>query len=315
MSRAVSPDALPDRSYGPLCPDERGRHGNQTWGCGVTARTYYPYREPTFASKPKPETPFTDPDPAVIRYGYTLRDLDQLTHGALKADRLIALDYTDRRDIAWSAIAEALCTAEEAPTRLELIRVGWQAIARTVRDGYRQRGYQDGDYGVDGAVTMPRFVQFWGSAVTGSHEDAVVERLTLPQVIATLTPPMRDAIAALAMADDYMRAANLLGINYTTFTARVRTARRQILSLWHEGETPYRSRRTDRRVAAHTTALASHCSNGHEWTPDNTRVDNRMVRGRPRRTRQCRQCEHERSVRRSRCRSGKPADGAEGGAT
>jgi hypothetical protein len=264
----------------------------------MTARTYYPDREPTFAEKPRPETPFTDPDPAVIRYGYTLRDLDQLTHGAMIADRLLALDYADRRDIAWSAIAEHLCTVDTAPTRNELIRVGWQAIYHDVRSGYRQRGYREGERAEGGAPTMPRFAQFWGARVTPSHEDRVVERIAADQVLATLTATYRDAITALALTEDYLKAANLLDINYTAFTMRIRTARQQILALWHEGETPHRTRRTDRRVESHSATLAAVCSNGHEWTPENTRTRHRMVRGNPKRERTCRQCEHDRGAAR-----------------
>jgi hypothetical protein len=234
-----------------------------------------------------------------VAHGYTLADLDQLTRGALKADRLVALDYADRRDIACSAIAEHLCAAEEAPSRIELIQVGWQAIARTVRDGYRARGYQDGDYGLDGAPSMPRFMRFWGSGVTSSHEDGVVERVAVGQVLRTLPDIYRDAIVALAVGDDYMRAAELLGISYKALVARIGVARRSLLELWHEGETPHRTKRVDRRVEVHGQELATQCGNGHDWTPENTRIRHRMVRGKPKRGRVCQACERARSRRRA----------------
>jgi hypothetical protein len=260
----------------------------------MTARTYYPDREPTFAEKPRPETPFTDPDPAVIRYGYTLRDLHRLTATAVRADRSMALDVADARDIAWSAIAEHLCAADEPPHPNELVQAGWQGIYRTVREGYRSRGYRDGDYGM--APTMPRFVQFWGSTVTPSHEDTLVEKVATPQILSALTPIYRDAIVALAVHDDYLKAADLLGINYPAFTARISVARRRLLELWHEGETPHRTRRTDRRVESHSATLATHCGRGHEWTPENTRIRHRVVRGRPKHDRVCRQCERDRGA-------------------
>jgi hypothetical protein len=262
----------------------------------MTARTYYPDREPTFAEKPRPETPFTDPDPDVIRYGYTLRDLHRLTATAVRADRSMALDVADARDIAWSSIAEHLCAADEPPHPNELVQAGWQGIYRTVRESYRSRGYSDGNYGDE--PTMPRFAKFWGSGVTPSHEDGIVERVAADQVLGTLTATYRDAITALALTDDYLKAANLLGINYSAFTVRIATARRRILALWHEGETPHRTRRTDRRVESHSATLATHCGRGHEWTPENTRIRHRMVRGNPKRDRTCRQCEHDRGAAR-----------------
>src|ERR1051326_9553591 len=105
-----------------------------------------------------------------LRHGYTLSDLHQMTVAACRADRLLAMPYYHRRDIAWSAIALALFEAEHWPRRESLIQAGWQAIYRHIRDGLRERGYQDGIEWASGAPTMPRFVRFWGAGVTGSHE-------------------------------------------------------------------------------------------------------------------------------------------------
>jgi hypothetical protein len=232
-----------------------------------------------------------------VAHGYTLKDIHQVTGAACIADRTMALDYADKRDIAWSAIAEHLCTVEEPPHRQELVRIGWQAIYRTVRDSYRQRGYSDGNY-ADGEATMPRFVMFWGSTVTPSHEDRVIESMAVHQVVDVLTPTYRDALVALAVADDYMLGAARLGISYEAFVARIGTARKRILGLWHEGETPHRPRRTDRRVEVHGRELATHCGNGHEWTPDNTLTSHGMRRGKPFTRRFCRACDRERSQRR-----------------
>lgn len=237
-------------------------------------------------------------DALEVRHGYTMLDLHRLARAAVRADRSMALDVADARDIAWSAIAEHLCSVEDHPHHNELVQVGWQAIYRTVREGYRGRGYSDGNYGVDGAPTMPRFVQFWGSAVTPSPEESIVEHIAVRQVMAKLKPIDRDAVVALAVHDDYVRAADALGLNYTALTVRLSAARKRALGLWHEGETPYRPRRTDRRVESHITPLATLCGQGHEWTPENTRIRHRTMRGKPKRERVCRQCERERTMRR-----------------
>lgn len=234
-------------------------------------------------------------DDAHVAHGFSLRDLDRMTHAAAIADRSRALDYADKMAIAWSAIAEALVAAAEPPDRQALVRVGWQAIYRTVRDDYRSHGRND-----DGEV-MPRFAMFWFSPVThDSPENWIVEAVAVGQVLDTLTPIYRDAMVALAVHDDYLRAARSLGIEYKAFVARIGVARKRLLTLWHEGEAPHRVYYADRRVESHSVTLATHCQNNHEWTPENTYIRHRMLRGKPHKSRVCRACESERSARRHR---------------
>jgi hypothetical protein len=222
-----------------------------------------------------------------------------MARSAVSADRLMAMSVRERYDIAWSAIAEELCAAEEPPHRNALVQAGWQAIYRHVRDGLRQRGYGEGERDWSSAEsTMPRFVMFWGPSTTPSHEDRIVERLAAYQVLPVLSGIYRDAVVALAVHDDYMRAAEALGIRYEALVARMGVARRRFLVEWYEGETPHRTRRTDRRVEKHGQELATHCGNGHEWTPENTRGTQNFVRGKLRRRRFCRACESARSTAR-----------------
>lgn len=266
----------------------------------MTQLTYYPPRDN--------REPVTVPTAAVnhdaprglmeVRHGYTLHDLDQMTRAAMIADRSLAMDYAERRDIAWSAIAEALCAAPHWPARHALIRAGWQAIYRAVREEYRQHGYADRAW-QSGHATAPRFVQYWYSPVQAGHEERIVERLAVSQVLARLTPAYRDAVTALAAANDYMQAADLLGISYTALVARIGTARKTALRLWHEGETPRKVRRTDRRVGAHGAEPATHCAHGHEWTPENTRIRYGTSHGKRQRRRACWACERARSARRT----------------
>lgn len=237
---------------------------------------------------------------AEVKHGYTLRDLEQMTRAAVIADRSMASDIQDRKDTAWSAIAEQLCTSEEPPGRQELIRVGWQAIYRDARKTYRQRGRPDVAWEYDEAV-RPRFAQYWRDfLVTPSHEGRVVEHIAVGQVLQILTPIYRDAIVALAVHGNYRLAAESLGIKDKAFQMRIITVRRQLLARWFEGETPRKVRRTDRRVGSYDTELATHCSKGHEWTAENTHIRHRMLNGAPRPRRVCRACEHDRSVERAR---------------
>ncbi|MEU7831318.1 hypothetical protein [Nonomuraea sp. NPDC049129] len=238
---------------------------------------------------------------AEVRHGYTLHDLDQMTRAAVIADRSMASNIEDRKDIAWSAIAEHLCMSEEPPARQELIRIGWQAIYREARTAYRERGRPDEAWSGSENAPRPRFAQYWRDRqVAPSHEHRVVESIAVWQVLAPLTDTYRSAVVALATTDDYDKAAEMLDISYTAFKFRIQTARKSVLSLWHEGETPHLSRhRTDRRVGSRNAELATHCSNGHEWTPENTYTRNRIMRGKRHTSRVCKTCEHDRSVQRA----------------
>lgn len=229
---------------------------------------------------------------AHVAHGYTIDDLDKMSRAAAIADRSMALDYADKTQIAWSAIAEELCAADEPPIRQALIRVGWQAIYRTVRDTYRSHGIHD-----DGHV-MPRFMMWWSSTfVAPSPEDRIVEGIAAGQLLDLLGAIYRDAVVALAVHGDYQRAADSLGIRYSTFTVRLSTARKKMHAAWHQGETP-RPLGTDRRVESRTATLATHCSAGHEWTPENTTWHITVRNGRRYKRRWCRACGHDRGVRR-----------------
>lgn len=192
----------------------------------------------------------TAADPPLV-HGYTLRDLYRLTAAAMRADRSGAMDWTDRWNVAWSAIAEALYGAEEPPHRQHLVRVGWQAIYAEVRDGRRHNGYRDREFDA-GLGSAPRFAAYWLGLprTVPSPEEGVVERLTVPRLLATLTEGQRRVIMAVAVAaGDRPAAARALGLSEKALNYQLRTARGRCLAAWLEGETPHRPalRRLDRR--------------------------------------------------------------------
>jgi hypothetical protein len=234
-----------------------------------------------------------------IRHGYTLHDLDEMARIATLADRSLAMDYATRRDIAWSAIAEALVTSDEPPARHDLIRAGSTAIYQEIRTTASQRGRPRDAYEFADKAHTPRFALFWQDyAVTPSPEGRIVEHLAVRQCLDVLSQANLEALEALAVHGDYQRAALALGLDGAAFRARLVRARRQVLAVWFEGETPRTDRRTDRRAASHSRPLATHCSNGHEWTPENTRIQHGMRNGRPRRDRVCLACQRDREARR-----------------
>lgn len=223
-----------------------------------------------------------------IRHGYTLADLEGIARSACRADRSLASDAATRYTVALSAIGLALAEAEDPPRREELVRIGWQAIYDEVRGMRHLYGFADKD-GTRGVASSPRFVEFWWHGTT-SFEDALVERLSIPAVLATLTATERAAVLALALHDDYRTAAAALDLRYSTLTVRLSNARKRWYRHWFAPDNPAHIKGTDRRVEAHGKALATHCAKGHEWTPENTR----WRRGN-RKARDCRACDRQRS--------------------
>jgi DNA-directed RNA polymerase specialized sigma24 family protein len=231
---------------------------------------------------------------AEVARGYTMRDLHKLAAAAYSYDRSMASDAATRYDIAWSAIAEALCASEEPPTWHDLFTIGWRAIYAEVREMRHLFGQRDKD-GTNEVASSPRFRQYW----TLPHErpeEGIAERAAVPQILAVLRPTEREAVIALAVHDDYQRAAEALGINYSTLTQRMTAARRRFRTHWYAPETAPPIKGTDRRVGSHDKPLATHCKGGkgpHEMTPENTYRRPSPKAGR-RGERVCRACETER---------------------
>lgn len=234
-----------------------------------------------------------------LRYGYTLQDVHDMARLAVHTASRLGADWIDRYETAYSAIVEALYSADDSPGQPSLVHAGRTAIYAVVDGDRHHHGFYQYKTtgGFAGAGSSPRFVAYWHPLVdvVGSHESAVVERTALHQILPTLQPLHLDALLALAATDDYAAAADALGISYNALRARIAAARRRFLAHWHEGETPHRQR--DRRVGSRAEP-ATHCLAGHEWTPQNTRVVRESVRGWLRTRRKCRACEHDRYQRR-----------------
>lgn len=229
--------------------------------------------------------------PDHIVHGYTLRDLNRMARAACMADRSYSSDMTTRFDTAWSAIAEALAAADQPPGRQDLVRVGWQAIYRDVRAVQQL-------YGVDrseraGAVaSAPRFSAYWAH-VPHHPDEGIIERLAVHQILASLPEYLRETVVALAVQDDYQKAADALGITYTAMTVRMSNARRQLRALWFAPETAPPIKGTDRRIGSHSRGVPTHCPKGHEYTPENT-----IRRPSSPRCRRCRICDVARDAAR-----------------
>jgi AraC-like DNA-binding protein len=191
------------------------------------------------------------------RHGYTLDHLHHIARRAVNGSLRTAMDYTDRLDTAWYAIVEHLYASAEAPSSLELIRVGNVAIETLVREEYRTHGYaRRNTYA--GPESSPHFQRYWWFATqrAPSPEGHVVERETLWQIWPRLSTTHQQVLLALATHGDYQAAARSLGKTYGTFQVHIANARREFRRLWHEGETPSRMWGTDRRIGNRSQAPA-----------------------------------------------------------
>jgi DNA-directed RNA polymerase specialized sigma24 family protein len=203
-----------------------------------------------------------------VRHGYTMQDLHSMAKQACRADRSLASDMDTRYNAAWSAIALALCEAEDPPDRHDLVTIGWQAIYREVKEMRGIFGFKDRD-GTTEVASSPRYVQYWYVRPERADE-GIVERAAVHQIMATIPELYREAVVALAVHDDYQVAAESLGIKYSAFTARMTVARRKFRMYWFAPETAPPIKGTDRRVRSYSTEPRTHCAKaGHELTPDN----------------------------------------------
>ncbi|MFE9099894.1 hypothetical protein [Actinomadura geliboluensis] len=187
----------------------------------------------------------------VLRHGYTATRLHQLAKLATNtAKSWLAMDYPDLMEAAWFAIVEHLYTAEDRPPHYDLVRAGQRAVHALVDDEMHHAGYfkYKTDRAAHGPFSSPAFLRFWTRPGPDRMEDRVIERLAPQQILPLLKPVQRDALYALALHDDYQAAADAVGVPYATFKSQVSRGRRAFLELWHEGETPHRSNRVDRRV-------------------------------------------------------------------
>lgn len=229
-------------------------------------------------------------------HGFTRRDIDHMARAACLADRSHSSDMTTRYDTAWSAIALALCEADEPPTRADLVRTGWQAIYADVKAMNRL-------YGVDStnrageAASAPRFVTYWTHIPHDSASESLIERIAVWEILATLWDVEHDAVQALADHDDYQAAADSLGIAYKALIRNLNAGRTRFRRRWYAPDSSPTIRHTDRRVGAYDRALPTHCAAGHEWTDENTRWDRGHTAGSAK-VRRCRACERERAQQR-----------------
>ena len=181
------------------------------------------------------------PSDAEVRHGYTLADIDRLARVSVEIAWPRAMDYTDRYEAAWHAIAEHLCSTDEVPSPRDLKVTGTNAVNRLAQDEGHHHGFDRSNPGA-GFEGMPRFQQYWAiyGRATPSHEDGIVDRIALAQIWPALSPTHRQALLAFAVHTDHDLASNAMGRTLATYRTHLANARRQYRALWHEHEAPSR---------------------------------------------------------------------------
>jgi hypothetical protein len=187
-----------------------------------------------------------------LRHGYTIDDARR--YALMAANSRYAprtLPHHDRVDIAWYRIVEHLYETDRYPSPTHLCHLAAVAISRASANEDHHAGRDQHTRQV-----MPKFAKFWTNPHSAGHEDAVVERVALPQVLALLSAAQRDALVALAVLGCRDKAAAGLGLSPSGLDCRLGRARRTFYAAWFEGQTPPR-RRMDRRVGVHNAPTST----------------------------------------------------------
>jgi hypothetical protein len=227
------------------------------------SRARNPYRRAgawiagTSWTSPAPAKPEEQPTPPVappvdeLRHGYTLADIGGIARQAVDRCRAQVLDQSDRYDLAWSGIVEHLYAAETAPERVDLILAGQRAIWDEIDDRTRDAGYRVGQLD-SGPGEAPGWRKYWTmhAAIVQSHEDSVVERIALQQILPRVRPLHRSTIIALAAHGSYQAAADGLDMPKGRLICYLASGRQRFRHWWHQGETPSGHWGNDQRASS-----------------------------------------------------------------
>ncbi|WP_157253135.1 hypothetical protein [Nonomuraea typhae] len=210
-----------------------------------------------------------EPHLTIVADGLTVADLDRLASVAARNARGWGDDLDEAVAVARLAMLQVLVAGTESGPNLrgELIAAGLRAISSEWQKRLSLYGCADFYASRRGVASRPRFNQFWSDYLgrgPAGHEDAVVDRIALAQILPRLRAEHRQALTTLAETGSYAAAADLLGVAYHTLLTRISRGRRQFLALWHEHEQPSSPWGVDRRAgndgqrrSSATSSLAS----------------------------------------------------------
>lgn len=219
-----------------------------------------------------------------IAWGYSMADIERIAWSALRRSvRSMGCDLEDRYETAWGTIVELLFKSSEAPAFHELYKAALVGLSELARE--RQHLWGTDTRTGDGAA--PRFSTYWlpprHQRGNDGFSDHLVEVMSLPTVLGVLSDAEYEAMITLAAYDgDQRRAAEALGLSYSTFYHRIEYGRRKVKAAWFDHETP-----------PSTANRADACRVGHLRSEHGKRRGNTWV---------CRKCQNiaDRRYRRKR---------------
>ena len=187
---------------------------------------------------------------AIVAWGYTMADIERLAWAAMRRQSgAFVLDTEERYQNAWHGVVVALFEATSWPHHFDLIGAGMDALSTAAADERR--------CGIPDATQQgPNFIKYWrvqNGRDSDGFSDHLVEVMSLPAILGTLTPGQYQAIVALAAHDnDNVAAAEALGISIAALKAQVSAARKRARAAWYGDETPPDHRK------------ANTCGSGHD---------------------------------------------------
>lgn len=237
-------------------------------------------------------------DPAHVRHGYTMADLDRLARLTVTSHLswFAGGDRGDQYDAAWHGVVEHLCAVDEPPSERDLLDAGLRALQDDQQRHQQMLGTRRSS-----ADTGRNFTRYWKwhCGPVPSPEDAIVDRLALRQIMAALNGDHAQALNTLAAVNiDAQATAQALGISYSAAKARLMRARKQFREHWFAPDAPPPMHPPRVSIPAEAwERLRAECSEGHAMTRQNTQWENRGPGRLP--FGKCRRCESDRRRRRA----------------
>jgi hypothetical protein len=133
-------------------------------------------------------------------HGYTMLGIDMIAKAAVTRARARSMDYRDRFDAAWHAIAEQVFTSPGHPVPAVLREAGTAAVNRLAQDEGRHRGF-DRRNPAEGFEGMRAFQAYWLPYrwAVQPPDNPVTERLALAQIWPELSPAHQAILIAMAV--------------------------------------------------------------------------------------------------------------------
>jgi uncharacterized protein (DUF2236 family) len=173
----------------------------------------------------------------VVLHGYTKGGLDALAALVVRrwGHRWPGTDPHEMHEMAWGAIAEALCASNRRPWPSELEDAGRDALHEEMRAQGRHHGISRRA----GGATGRNFERYWlwHAHSARSPEAEITDRVAVQQILPAITAMPRKALVVLAGADnDYEMTCQLLAVPPAVLHLRLRDGRQQFAELWYGDE-------------------------------------------------------------------------------